>query len=655
MLLDLLNFFPAHTHPLTLVSDPDRLLAGEEVMQSLTERGFRLIEENDPVILRYRVEEARPFTPENPLIIVTPEALEDLPFDLYQQAYRLELSLHQFFPQLAYPILQLLAPDQIEILGSCQLPLETLSRQKTIEFILREVFAADPTRLGQPDALIAWLAEYHQRNSPLAAPLREALVARLKQFPIYQGWTVDLLIKDSQAFTDFIQKQWQLSLAQTLYGPQVKESAENYVIPFHQNPRLQALVPLFVREGTLQPVEVEDIIGIPDWAAPGVALLDSRPKRYAALIENLEVLLDQIKANSSAHVSWNTWQEIAQSWAELSNLTLQMDSVLQPEQQSNFLRLRQDIDALFVDWLKLNYRVLAAQRLPEPHQVHHVPHYLAYLRELGQLEKVVLIVLDGLSLTDWEIISSAWNARHINWSFSTQLLLAQVPTITAISRYALISGMRPAEFLQPYQNQLSERRAWQLFWARHGVFDLACDLVSLSYDRHIDQHVELENPRIKYWCLIDDTPDRIAHNALLGAADQQASLSVWLDPSKDQNSQPLENLIGYFLNESYEVFIVSDHGHVEATGFGQPAEGLLAETRGKRARIYQDHLAAKQVQIAFPDTILWENDGILPAELISLMPSKRNAFTYSGQVVVTHGGISIEEEIVPFIQITKEV
>ena len=100
---------------------------------------------------------------------------------------------------------------------------------------------------------------------------------------------------------------------------------------------------------------------------------------------------------------------------------------------------------------------------------------------------------------------------------------------------------------------------------------------------------------------------------------------------------------------------MSDHGHVEATGFGQPAEGLLAETRGKRARIYQDHLAAKQVQIAFPDTILWENDGILPAELISLMPSKRNAFTYSGQVVVTHGGISIEEEIVPFIQITKEV
>jgi hypothetical protein len=28
MIPDLLRYFPAHTHPLTLVSDPDRLLAG---------------------------------------------------------------------------------------------------------------------------------------------------------------------------------------------------------------------------------------------------------------------------------------------------------------------------------------------------------------------------------------------------------------------------------------------------------------------------------------------------------------------------------------------------------------------------------------------------------------------------------------------------
>jgi len=156
MIPDLLRYFPTRTHPLTLVSDPDRLLASEAITQALTERGFRIIAESDPVIMRYQVEEARPFSPEKPLILIASGPLEEFPFDLYQQAYRLKLSLHQFFPQFAYPILQLLTPDQIEVLGSCQLPPKPLSRQKTIEFILREVFAADPALLSQPKDLITW-------------------------------------------------------------------------------------------------------------------------------------------------------------------------------------------------------------------------------------------------------------------------------------------------------------------------------------------------------------------------------------------------------------------------------------------------------------------------------------------------------------------
>ncbi len=60
-----------------------------------------------------------------------------------------------------------------------------------------------------------------------------------------------------------------------------------------------------------------------------------------------------------------------------------------------------------------------------------------------------------------------------------------------------------------------------------------------------------------------------------------------------------ENLITTIWTKAISVFIASDHGHVEATGFGQPSEGLLAQTRGKRARLYQDRLAAVQVQTHF--------------------------------------------------------
>jgi len=251
------------------------------------------------------------------------------------------------------------------------------------------------------------------------------------------------------------------------------------------------------------------------------------------------------------------------------------------------------------------------------------------------------------------VIKPVWIKRHANWEIKTESLLAQVPTITSISRYALISGLRPADFANDLDHCASEARAWELFWSREGIAETACKLLALSFDRGNDQLPELQDPRVSFWCLIEDTLDRLAHNATLGAADQQSSLRLWLDPDHDQNSIPLEKLIDSYLDYGYSVFIASDHGHVEATGFGQPSEGLVAQTRGKRARIYMDRLAALRVQNVFADTILWDNDGILPDQMAALMPAGRGAFAPNGEVVVTHGGISIEEMIVPLIQITK--
>jgi hypothetical protein len=354
-----------------------------------------------------------------------------------------------------------------------------------------------------------------------------------------------------------------------------------------------------------------------------------------------------------AQTGWAAWTGFARDWAELCSLYYQTDMEVNQAQKETFQRLVHEIDKVFLVWLQNNYAPLGAQRLPRPHHVHHIPHYLAYLRNMGQIERVVLLVLDGLSLTDWQVIKSVWIKRHTNWEIKTETLLAQVPTITSISRYALISGLRPADFASDIEHCAPEARAWELFWSREGIADMDCKVSSLSFDRGIDNLPELQDPRVNFWCLIDDTPDKLAHNATLGSVDQQSSLRLWLDPAQDQNSIPMEKLIDAYLDRGYSVFIASDHGHVESTGFGQPSEGLLAQTRGKRARIYMDRLAALRVQNAFADTILWDKDGILPDQMATLMPVGRGAFAPSGEVVVTHGGISIDEAIVPLIQITK--
>lgn len=649
---DLLKYFPSQTHPLTLVSDPDRLLAGEALMAELTRRGFQVIPEDDPVLLRHCIEEVRPFTLDHPIILTTAGSLEDLPYDLYQCAYRINISLHQFFPNLAYPVLQTLRPDQIEILETCQQPNQLLSRRKTIEFLLHAVFHADLAAFRQPHVLIAWLVDYHHQFSPLPDLLRNSLVDRLNGYSDYQAWNIDVLIRDAQVFQRFIQHEWQKSIDQSISGKQINEPQIAYYIPFSNDSQLQDMVPGLVRRGTIQPLQIEEQAGLPAWARPGVMFVDGRLQRLSMLLEDTQQQVRAIQAGGQA--GWNVWKGLALTWAELSSTIMQTDLAANSEQEEAYRSILRDIDPLFTVWLRNNYAALGAQRLPIPHHVHHIPHYLAYLRNSGSLDKVVLLILDGLSLTDWQVVSAAWNQRHTDWKIRTNLVFSQIPTITSISRYAMISGLRLTDFAEDINHCVSEARAWELFWSREGIAEAACKLLPLYYDRQIDQLPELQDPRVNFWCLIDDTLDRLAHHATLGAADQLSSLRLWLDPMHCTNSLPLETQLDAYLDQGYALFIASDHGHVEAVGVGQPSEGLVAQTRGKRVRLYQDRLAALRVQADFPDTIAWTDDGLLPDQMIALMPEGRDAFALYGELVVTHGGISIDEVIVPFIQITKE-
>ena len=139
----ILSLFPSHVHPLTLVSDPDGLLGGETTRIELARRGFTLIQESDTVLLRRRMSEAPSPSAEQPLIVITSGPLDTLPYDLWQPGHRIQLSLHQYFPNLAYPVLQSLSPDQLEALAQTSQPDTPLGRQKTVEFILRELFDAD--------------------------------------------------------------------------------------------------------------------------------------------------------------------------------------------------------------------------------------------------------------------------------------------------------------------------------------------------------------------------------------------------------------------------------------------------------------------------------------------------------------------------------
>src|SRR6266850_1892939 len=83
-----------------------------------------------------------------------------------------------------------------------------------------------------------------------------------------------------------------------------------------------------------------------------------------------------------------------------------------------------------------------------------------------------------------------------------------------------------------------------------------------------------------------------------------------------------------------------------------PPEGAVADLRGERVRVYPNPALRAQVQARFPDALAWPAPG-LPENYFPLLAPGRSAFVQEGVRIVGHGGITLEELIVPFIRIER--
>jgi len=146
--------------------------------------------------------------------------------------------------------------------------------------------------------------------------------------------------------------------------------------------------------------------------------------------------------------------------------------------------------------------------------------------------------------------------------------------------------------------------------------------------------------------LVIDKIDRIMHGMQLGSAGMHNQISQWV------NEGFLYNLISLLIEKGFSIYLSSDHGNIEATGCGRPAEGSIADVRGERVRIFSESLLRSRIKQSFPEAIEWHPVG-LPEDYLALIAPDRKAFVRKGNKLVGHGGITIEELIVPFIRIER--
>ena len=175
-------------------------------------------------------------------------------------------------------------------------------------------------------------------------------------------------------------------------------------------------------------------------------------------------------------------------------------------------------------------------------------------------------------------------AHQPGWRIRENSVFAWIPSLTSVSRQALFAGNPPLYFPSSILTTDREPALWSKFWADHGV-----PSSSVFYQRDLGEASDLEglrealaHPQVRVAGLVIKKVDDMMHGMKLGGTGMQNQVRIWAEKGY------LADLIAMLLEQKFAVAITSDHGNVEAVGIGRPAEGVLAQQKGQRARIYND-------------------------------------------------------------------
>ena len=654
----ILTDFAPNVSKLTLVADSDSLLTEEKLALELRGRGFDLIEFNDPVEFRYAYESKYrsiwDLGEHSDLVVILrlqDAELESLPYDLLQAGRKLSFNLGDLFPNLSYPVIEELDRSLLDALFEAQRKsaLDRMGDNATKDYILRHVFGIAPELIANEVELLRALLRLHYGKLQVPLMLAERLIQVLKSHDEFKTWPLFEIVLDDEAFFAFLQERWPLFICSLGSAKEVREDSREYGLkypgpdhlPFdHQD--IKIYIDNLFLEGRLTPVEARDIeVDVRSWVRCGISMAgvydqDLRVSRLFGLVE------EELPTPEARYADWTSF---ALKWAELSSLVHCGNST---EYQTRLREIGDDLNTTFAGWLADHYSSLINLPPTHPAMVHHVLRRLARDIDDSGSSRAALIVVDGLALDQWVTIRQLLQQQDVNLVMRESATFAWIPTLTSVSRQSIYSGKPPLYFPSSINSTNSEEKLWKQFWEGHGLSRL--DVV---YQRGLgdgDASSVLDSAihpaKTRVVGLVVDKVDKIMHGMQLGSAGMHNQIKQWCQ------SGFLAALVGQLLDYGYEVWLTADHGNIQCDGRGRPSEGVIAETRGERVRVYPTPELRSQVSGYFRFAHEWQPVG-LPAGYFPLVAGGRDAFVNPGVAIVGHGGIAIEEVIVPLVKFER--
>lgn len=649
---------------LTVVSDPDELLTEPGVVERLAARGFELITFGDPVAFRYAYESRfrqhwdRGEATHLVVVIRTDHGdLKHIPHDLLEEAREsgrvLSFSLVHLFPSLAPNVVAEMDPQHFDALANA---LEhanpgNLGTNATRDFVLRHVFEIAPELIKQPADLLRVLLRRHYRSQVFPESLDARFIEVLTQSPKWRSWPLERIVPNREAFLTFLGERWPDFLVskgmeavpgREPAGPSISGPAE---LPFDHDDVRVYMDNLFV-EGLLEPTAAVRAIDDDRWFGVGIAgsPASSSEGRFFHLLDELGARIP-----SADDATYQDWQDYSLRWGTWVRLRWQTQPDRDTASEAAAVGFVERVQAAFSTWLQKRFGPMSTlPYLPRPVLGHHVPHYLAH--HLGQpgTERVALLVIDGMAIDQWRILRDTFNGHQVE----EHAIFSWIPTLTQIGRQAIFSGRVPLEFATSIEGTHREPLHWSNFWQDRGLPErairylkpqgkkesfepLADDILSAADDKNV----------LAIGAVIG-VIDQNMHQIGLGTPGLHGLVEVWA------KTRQLTELVDSLLERGCAVFITADHGNVFGRGFGKPDVGVTAEQRGERAHIFRNRNFRDNTAPLYPNAFKWPPIG-LPQDYFPLIAPYGACFMPHGKEAVSHGGIALEEVMVPFVRISE--
>ncbi|MGY4826744.1 BREX-3 system phosphatase PglZ [Stutzerimonas chloritidismutans] len=654
----ILKEIPSDLARLWIVADPDNVLLDEQVLAGLRERGFEVLPFEDSVAFRAEYEEryraaweaGEPNAPSALVIQVRDSSTAELPWDYLRQARKVSLSLAELFPKLSYTVLRQLGSEILPSLFEVQArhATQAMGEAATKEFVLTHIYRVSPHLISRPEDLWRELLRLHYRETLLPQTLAEHIQQVLADRPVFASSPIAELFSNRSFALRVVQDAWYRYLSKLgLIGRRTAEPvAPDYIpqldIPFEHHD-IRAIVDSMFLDGTLHPLAIQGVpVSLPEWAKAGV-VQDPAAMRNLVL-EGIKSLSEELPGAPSSH---RDWTHFARRLGEVISRFHSLDAVRAEGLKADMKDLVVRADSELQTWVQAHYADLPSLPAAKgPVMVHQVPRYLAMRRANGE-EKIALVVFDGLAVDQWTQIRENLIQHAPRLMFDENACFAWLPTLTSISRQALFSGLRPREFAEHIETTSKEPQHWTRFWQDQGL--RANEILYRKAIKRTDELPKLQellsNPALKVAGLVVDTVDEIIHGAVLGKRGVAAQINSWCE------SGFVDQLFAMLLDQGFHIYLTADHGNAEAVGIGRPNQGVASELRGERVRTYRSETMIAETEAAIPDSFRLDIAG-LPANFMPLFAGERGAFVPKGHQVVVHGGMSLEELIVPFVKVS---